>query len=289
MDQGSIKPLKAIFVAASNHAIEEVEPLLESVTRHVPDARIVLLVYPKDLRRKKVTLILKRYSAVDLYLAPRIGRRLQPIAHLLLRLTPFPSLGLRKVMRWLRGSLHITLERFVSLKEFLAGPGSKATELMIADGRDVLVQENPFMGLGESVVTGEEGVSMGLCATNSGWFKELYGEAELRKISSQPVLCSGVTLGKRNPLFAYLAAMEREIWDRARTIRGRGYFDQAIHNRVLRSGEVDFEASPVSGGRISTLGYPGGSHVAWEVGRRSVLVDGVRPPVVHQYDRVLKT
>jgi hypothetical protein len=185
--------------------------------------------------------------------------------------------------------LHITLERFPQAFEFLQQRKESIRALGICDIRDVLVQENPFMGLGKAVVTGEEGEVMERCRTNADWYQQLYGREALAKVAASRILCSGVVLGQSVPMAAYLKAMAVEIGAKLTQIGERGYFDQAIHNRVLRSGEVNFEASPVSGGRISTLGYPGGSHVAWEVGRRSVLVDGVRPPVVHQYDRVLKT
>lgn len=281
--------MNTIFVAASNHAIEEVEPLLESAFRNVPNLRMVLLIYPKDLRRNKNAQIKNRFPKTEFYLAPRIGRRLRPVAQLALRVCSSHALKYEGGLgRWLRGSMHITLERFFSAREFLARDGQGVSNLMIADGRDVLIQSDPFDGCGETIVTGEEGVTMGTCLTNSGWYRDLYGAKEMGKVRKQLVLCSGVTLGSARRMAAYLEAMEREIWARASRIRGRGYFDQAIHNWVLRSGEVDFEASPVSGGLIATLGYPGSSRVAWGPDRKSVLVDETIPPVVHQYDRILK-
>lgn len=188
----------------------------------------------------------------------------------------------------LRGCLHITLERFLHALEFLQDRRGFVQALGVCDIRDVLVQGDPFESLPEKVVTGEEGELMERCQTNAGWYRELFGPKALEKVAACRILCSGATLGRAAPMAWYLQAMAKETGARINQIGERGYFDQAIHNRVLRSGEIDFEASPVSGGRISTLGYPRGAHVTWGPDKGTVLVDGIKPALVHQYDRVLK-
>jgi hypothetical protein len=49
---------------------------------------------------------------------------------------------------------------------------------------------------------------MDRCLFNSGWIRGCYGEAGLQKIGSNTVSCSGVTLGTRNAIIAYVSLFE---------------------------------------------------------------------------------
>jgi len=279
--------MKVFLGAATNHAIREAGPFLDSVAKNCSHAEVWLLIYPKDQRRPELADLLGRFKNLRVRTVFRLGRRIRPW---ILRVDRVTEGTLRRAGGWrrlLRGCLHITQERFLAARDFLLEKERRNCPLAICDIRDVLVQADPWKEPLQKVVTGEEGERMGRCPTNRGWYQELYGPAALEEIANQPILCSGVTLGKSAPMREYLEAMSAEIWNRLLPIGERGYFDQAIHNHILRGGTLPFELSPIAGGRISTVGYPKSCRVSWAPDQKTVLVDGAAPTIVHQYDRVL--
>jgi len=187
--------------------------------------------------------------------------------------------------RLVRGCLHITVERFFSALDFLEAKMRPGDRLMVSDGRDVILQEDPFPRIGLDVVTGQEEKEMRACSTNSGWLADLYGKQVAEGLAARPILCSGVSLGGREAMRGYLAAMVEEIWRCFPRIGIRGYFDQAVHNRIIHGNRHPVRATLSAEGLIATLGLMDSSLLFWDEKRGKLAVDGKSPAVVHQYDR----
>ena len=83
----------------------------------------------------------------------------------------------------------------------------------------------------------------------------------------------------------YLTAMAEEIWRFFPRIGIRGYFDQAVHNRVIHGGRYSVQATLSEQGHIATLGLMNPDRVSWDAARNRVEVCRKVPAIVHQYDR----
>ena len=83
--------------------------------------------------------------------------------------------------------------------------------VLMADSRDVVFQANPFEGMGERLITGEEPMRIGDCVVNSGLVRTLYGEAMLERLAGCRILCAGVTYGPTAMMRSYVDAMVGEI------------------------------------------------------------------------------
>jgi uncharacterized protein YjeT (DUF2065 family) len=259
------------------------------VNRRAPTAGLVPLLYPKDRRRPELQKLVADCEGLQPWLAPKNTRRLQKTflrvaAWAGLQNVPYARVHPR-LRRLVRGSLHITLERFFSALDFLHMKMGPEDALMVSDGRDVILQADPFDRLGARLMTGQEEKCVENCPTNSGWILDLYGEHVARELAAKPILCSGVSLGKRQPMLDYLDAMTREIWRLFPQIGVRGYFDQAVHNWVIHGLGHPVEPTPSEQGLIATLGLMAPTRIAWDESRPGVSVYGKTPAIVHQYDR----
>ena len=284
-----MKTLNWVFFPASAHAIREVGPLCRSVNRWAPGTGLVPLIYRKDRRRPELHKLVTDCGGLHPWIAPKNTRRLQKAvlrvaAWAGLQKIPYPRVS-SHLQRLVRGSLHITLERFFSAQDFLRAKMGPEDALMISDGRDVVLQADPFCQIGDRLSTGQEETMVEKCPTNSGWIRDLYGDSVALNLSPKPILCSGVSLGKRKPMQDYLEAMSREIWRLFPRIGVRGYFDQAVHNWVIHGLGHPVEPTLSEQGRIATLGLMAPHRIAWDESQSSVAVYGKTPAIVHQYDR----
>lgn len=198
-------------------------------------------------------------------------------------------------------------QRFEKFAVYLRSEAARAhrfTHVMLSDGRDVLVQGDPFAHIeNDTVLFSEEAdVHINECRFNSWWVNEadkqvgrgnatLPGESApydgckmLRKIGNETVSCSGVTIGTTDAVLEYLDDMTRLIH-----IFGVPDFilDQGIHNIVVhhlwrhnrRRRLVDYLTSPVF-----TVGYGDKSDYDIDALGRLRHCRGM-PAVVHQLDR----
>jgi hypothetical protein len=198
-------------------------------------------------------------------------------------------------------------QRFERFAEYLRSDAARAhrfTHIMISDGRDVLVQGDPFARVeNDTVLFSEEAdVHINECRFNAWWVNEadkqvgrghatLPGESEpydgckmLRKIGNETVSCSGVTLGTTDAILEYLDEMTRLTH-----IFGVPDFilDQGIHNIIVhhvwrnhpRRRVLDYLTSPVF-----TVGYGDIDDYDIDALGRLRHCHGM-PAVVHQLDR----
>ena len=93
------------------------------------------------------------------------------------------------------------------------------TLIMISDFRDVFFQSNPFLyrpvewapPAAQLVVFQEAhpNAVINRCPFNGGWVRNCYGEDALDKIGHNTVICSGVSMGTRNAILAYVSSLIR--------------------------------------------------------------------------------
>jgi len=156
--------------------------------------------------------------------------------------------------------------------------------VMVCDGRDVLLQDNPFAELpdGLNVFCEAETMTIRACPYNSVWAARMYGDAWLNQIGDNPITCCGVTIGDHDSMVRYLRAIVGEQWKRpGETWLGA---DTAIHQRVVYDELVPATIWPNEAGPVYTVGYLPRESVAT---RDGLILNraGEAPAVVHQYDR----
>ena len=197
---------------------------------------------------------------------------------------------------WLSG------ERFRTYDDLCAGGGFELC--LAADFRDVFFQTNPFhavrhMPLADLWLPLESRI-IGTCIHNSHMIRRCFGHTALQSISNETVACSGVILGGPRG-FAALRIL-------ARLVRRCPYdkmSDQASLNLALYSGmlrrapgfnpRLRIETQTNGFGFTNTIGVVKGVEkvAAFERNRmRDGVVlseDGTPSPIVHQYDRALKS
>jgi hypothetical protein len=203
--------------------------------------------------------------------------RVYPWAARIARLTRGPS-GLRQMEFELQG---VQALRYRHYLEYLAAlPGASA--VMVTDLRDVLFQSDPFATpiSGVEVFLEDPTTTVGSPGFNRRWLADLYGRGWVEDNARQTVSCSGVTIGSREPMVAYLRGMVDELEGRLAPLGPR---DQAAHNRLVLSGVVPQLTKVANGtGRVLTMGAMEPSSLIDGVVRNA---DGSVPAVLHQYDR----
>jgi hypothetical protein len=173
--------------------------------------------------------------------------------------------------------------RYRHYLEVLEGEGSDADYVLISDLRDVLFQGDPFDPPPErlEVYLEEPHMTVAEETFTSGWIRDLYGERELERIGARVTSCSGTVAGPRDELVRYLRKMAPEI---ARARRPLGSHDQAVHNHLLYSGELDPVRILANGeGRVLTMAEM--TRIDRDGAGRVLRADGSVPAVLHQYDR----
>ena len=98
---------------------------------------------------------------------------------------------------------------------WLATVYDPSTLILLSDFRDVFFQSNPFTyrafewapPASQLVVFQEAHPNMVInrCQFNSKWISECYGADALKQIGHNTVICSGVTMGTRNAILAYVS------------------------------------------------------------------------------------
>lgn len=160
----------------------------------------------------------------------------------------------------------------------------EVSQVIISDLRDVVFQADPFQTPieGLELYLEEPHVRTTVDDFNRWWLNDLYGARGLEVIGDEVISCSGVTAGSRDAMLLYLRTMASEL---DRHWPPLGPHDQAAHNWLLRTGQIDDNHVIVNGqGRVITAGEMHGPWTFDGEGRLTVQ-GGATPAVVHQYDR----
>jgi len=277
--------MNAIIAAATGYSAGDLQPFLDSVERTCPHSRLFLIVFKRDSER--VERLSARYPFIEAVYdnyKPKRGIRLSKwIARHFIGQDYSNCHPLwRSVGTYL---LHITLKRyFLALRILRESCGSFAN-LLLTDSRDVLLQEDPFDRIGDGLVSGVEEKTIGDCPHNSYWIEQIYGPAVLSRMSHRKIVCSGVTIGPVYKMEPYLVAMCAEMWKHLARAAASPYFDQGIHNYLIYGKRVPLELSENPAGIIATLFYEDRSNIQTDVATGRLVVRGMLPAIVHQYDR----
>jgi hypothetical protein len=162
---------------------------------------------------------------------------------------------------------------------------------MITDVRDVVFQSDPadfpLLNQARGPVMHSwlesEGTDLVAEPNNRLWLQALHGVAATRLLASQPISCSGISIGNHAGMLAYVARMQEE----ARRLRGGSRIkgiDQGIHNSLLWNRRPPGSQVNHNGDHVLTLGIA--SNEAFRIeADQVVLPDGRVPAVLHQWDR----
>jgi hypothetical protein len=178
--------------------------------------------------------------------------------------------------------------RYFWYRNLLKREGGRLERLLFADLRDVVFQGDPFSLLQDSnLLVAAEPVTLGNCPSNSHWFSSVYGQDELCRFASQPVICSGTTLGRVAAAEHYLSCMCQDLslhGPRLDAGHTKLIIDQAIHSRYcyVHPSRITIHSHD-NGGGIATL------HHARQAlfDRQGCLLNNEGTPfcILHQYDR----
>jgi hypothetical protein len=160
---------------------------------------------------------------------------------------------------------------------------SGADQVLLTDVRDVVFQRDPFESRveGLEVFLEDPSMTLGSQPHNRKWLLDLYGSQELAAIGNEVVSCCGTVAGGSEPILTYVEAMWQEITRRRRPVGNR---DQAIHNYLLRRGELGpVTIVPNGQGRVLTMG--GMRRIQSDESGTILNDDGLASPILHQYDR----
>jgi hypothetical protein len=165
----------------------------------------------------------------------------------------------------------------------------EADNVILSDTRDLIYQGNPFDFLvGDELELTTEVKKVGECPDwNSRWIATMYGNEILETVKDQQIICGGYMCGKRNGIIKLCELMVEESKNYPKTIPGHPpiFVDQAAMNVFYKQGKFPSTTlHPTGGPFVATIGSSLGPTRLDEEGFLTT-GDGVRPAVVHQYDR----
>lgn len=279
--------MNLIITAATGYQAEQLFPFLDSAQRHCGNIKAVIITHEKDIQTRSI--LKARYSFVEFIKVPsrkKFAVKLFRIINNQLEARNY--LPESQALRSLRYNfLHIALKRYFIALDTVRLYKDSVANVLLADSRDVLFQADPFALIKDEVVSGleSERMSIGKCAINSNWIKQLYGEEGLNQIKDFRIICSGVSLGPVSKVEAYLVEMCREMEANLPKIASSDSIDQGIHNYLSNVGRITISAVDNREGFIATLGYEEPSILEKDEKLGMIRVYDKFPAIVHQYDR----
>jgi hypothetical protein len=207
----------------------------------------------------------------------------------------------KHLVRWADEKRLITLNlscfRFLLAYCYLKEFAEKYQYVMLSDIRDVIFQKDPFnFSIGKNLCCflEREGVSLGQQPHNAEWMEVAFDKPTLERLSGNPIVCSGITIGPTNLIIDYLEKMIElfmrapgKAWEVAQPVAGTQKslaIDQAVHNYLMSSGLLtEFTLYPNDDGPVFTVGIED----SISLNNSGLIINnrGVVPNVVHQYDR----
>ena len=136
--------------------------------------------------------------------------------------------------RFITPLLAIAQGRYFIAKEILEEYFQDVELVLLSDSRDVFFQGNPFENLEGNLASGLEDEKIRQSSYNSNWINHFYGKVGLDQIEDRLIICSGVTIGKRNAMLDYLDGMCDEISKFLLKCAFMPGLDQGLHNWIIR-------------------------------------------------------
>ena len=182
----------------------------------------------------------------------------------------------------------IALARYAYYLAYLDKHAVTCDRVLLSDVRDVLFQRHPFSALGQvdklQVFVEDRRMTLGQCTYNAEWLASGYGTDVVKELRDCHIVCSGVTLGDRKAVIAYLRAMIAEL-SRLRSF-GPGT-DQSCHNVLIHRGRIPTVRHANEDGPVYTMGHVPPQDLSWDAQSRLVGSAGTPYTILHQYDRHL--
>ncbi len=161
--------------------------------------------------------------------------------------------------------------------------------IMMADIRDVIFQEDPFLTIvNDKVQVAMEDVNIGENEFNSSWVKALMGEDYLEKVKYESVSCCGTIAGERKGMLYYLSYITEMIAEKGKMLdTGDNVFfmDQGSHNIFCIEHPLLIHKHTNAAGKIFTMSYP--AQIILSRDGTFINEKGDTYSLVHQYDRYL--
>jgi hypothetical protein len=268
-----------------------VRPFLSSIQEALPNSETVLFVKDQDEtfgENTKTTVPLDHKLRTWLRKLPR-GQL--TASKLFIRLSRFLPKAIidRRSQIFKTVGYGVAVARYFWYRDYLRTISLDSdTYLILSDTRDVILQGSPFLASNSQTMLscGEEPIAMKDCPINREWYRDLYGEVGLSKISEQRVLCSGFTMGSSSVITRYLDELCDAVKMLSTSIAWRNGLDQAVHNQILRYGTIAncLNAESADGKIIATMHHVSSKNFSI---RDNAITNAAaeKIAVVHQYDR----
>lgn len=185
--------------------------------------------------------------------------------------------------------------RFFAKHEFLMR-NPYYRNVLLPDTRDTVFQADPFENFPEDAlycVQEDTHVTIGEEPYTSGWVRQIYGESRLAEVSARPVVCAGTIIGSASRIVALIQAMCVEMRSANPQLFQNMYMDQGVLNHICyapMAADLNITLMPngmhtgTVGMSVTGDGKPRDS-VEIDLERAQVVVRGLRPTLLHQYDR----
>ena len=287
-----------VISAATGYSTSDLEPFLKSLYAHCAHAKVALIV---DKGAYKVVDVLRGFNP-NVFLITLPDRHLRRMlwSRWFLYFWKYSAVqkavivftrlvgGLTILTQYLTTSLlHIKFARYFVARRLILDNWADIGTVLLCDSRDVLFQSDPFAIVTADLVSGLENYSIKDDEINREWLRKNYGDDGVDSIGGCSVICSGVTLGKRNAIQAYLDLMCQEISGKIVVNAFCDSGDQPIHNWVIRT-QKTIQCLLVPNGHelLATLicADLGASFKLDDI--RGVLTKELEPvAILHHYDR----
>jgi hypothetical protein len=195
----------------------------------------------------------------------------------------------QKKLRLARRVFHLRYLRYLLYAEFLQQRAGDFDRILLADGRDVFFQRDPFAWNwtpGVHFFLEDAGKRIGDCRLHRLWLGCQFGRAFVEEHAAKTPTCSGTTFGDIVGIRQYLDVMTATIM-RARNLAKIFGGDQGIHNYVLIQKLLNnIVVHENRCGPVLTMGAMPEKDVRTNAAGDVLNDDGEPAPVLHQYDRI---
>ena len=184
---------------------------------------------------------------------------------------------------------HLRYLRYLLYEDFLQQRTVDFDRIMLADGRDVFFQADPFAWdwtPGVHFFLEDARQRIGTCRWHRQWLGYQFDASFIEQNATRIPSCSGTTFGDTAGIRRYLEAMITTTM-RARDLAKISSGDQGIHNYIMIQNLLkDMVIHENRRGPVLTMGAMSETDCKMDASGAALNENGEVVPVLHQYDRV---
>jgi hypothetical protein len=287
-----------VISAATGYSPSDLEPFLKSLYANCAHAKVALIV---DKQAYNFVHVLKGFNP-NLFLITRPDRFLRRMLWNRWFLYCWRYSGVQKSVLALTKTfgkltilneclmtslLHVKFARYFVARHLIRSNLANIDMVLLCDSRDVLFQDDPFASVTTDLVSGIEDYSIENDEINRDWLAKNYGENGMTIIGHHNVICSGVTLGRRDAILSYLDLICREISDKVAVNAFSDNGDQPLHNWVIRTQKAIQCLLVPNGHKLLATLICADLDLSFKLDeRRGLLTNELEPvAILHHYDR----